>query len=356
MFVAGSLSLAHFYGTSIQCGASRGCDVVAQHPSSMWGSVPVAVYGFCAYLILATLACLRGIFGLERTRALLLGGLLLSGAGAIVSFYLTYVAIFEIKATCMWCLTSAALMILSFLVHAAMFQLDRDKNRPLAGEAIFAGMLGILMFGTLGFQAKTLSQATPESKLDTISIDQDPLAVLVPKDAHVYGNPQAPITLVEFADLTCGGCRESFFKAKELVDSFNGRVRLVFRHLPWYNQKGHELSLPGAVISEYAAEKGKFWEWTEHMYHITDFKEMSRDDLIAGASEIGLDPSEIQKLFDKGFEKYLDIVHRDRALADRLGLISTPTYIVVSQGTKPKAVFLHQVKNVLNNAPYRDIK
>ena len=130
----------------------------------------------------------------------------------------------------------------------------------------------------------------------------------------------------------------------------------MFRHLPWYNQKGHELSLPGAVISEYAAEKGKFWEWTEHMYHITDFKEMSRDDLIAGASEIGLDPSEIQKLFDKGFEKYLDIVHRDRARADRLGLISTPTYIVVSQGTKPKAVFLHQVKNVLNNAPYRDIK
>src|SRR3546814_18600697 len=54
-------------------------------------------------------------------------------------------------------------------------------------------------------------------------------------DDHILGDPAAPITIVEYASLTCGHCgsfhRNTLPQVKtEWIES--GRAKLVFRHYP----------------------------------------------------------------------------------------------------------------------------
>jgi uncharacterized membrane protein len=87
--------------------------------------IPVAVLGFATYVVLAVLV------GLENRHAFLQEyGVMLVFAitlfGFLYSAWLTYIEFFQLKALCPWCLASAAIMTLLFIVsglrlHQALF-------------------------------------------------------------------------------------------------------------------------------------------------------------------------------------------------------------------------------------------
>lgn len=64
-------------------------------------------------------------------------------------------------------------------------------------------------------------------------------ALEIKENDRVYGNKNAPITIVEYASMTCGHCADfhtKFFPEikEKLIDT--GRVNFVFRELPWENR------------------------------------------------------------------------------------------------------------------------
>ena len=82
-----------------------------------------------------------------------------------------------------------------------------------------------------------------------ISIDNDP----------VIGDPNAPITIIEFSDFQCPFCAR--FNAQTLPLIFDeyiqqGKVKLVFRDFPLQNI--HPNALPAAIAAECANEQGGF--------------------------------------------------------------------------------------------------
>lgn len=101
--VAGYLTYVHYAGISPQCVVGHGCErVQASHWAKLAG-VPVAVLGLAGYVaILASL--------LVRTELGRLAGACVALVGLGFSVYLTYLELFEIKAICPWCVTSALLM------------------------------------------------------------------------------------------------------------------------------------------------------------------------------------------------------------------------------------------------------
>jgi uncharacterized membrane protein len=108
------------------CSALHGCGKVAADPHS-WGlgipalhSVPTAAFGLATYLVLAALSFAR-VWFCEAAVAQRIPRLqlLLSAVGVGVSAWLTYLEVFDIKALCQWCLTSAAVVVLIFLVTGA---------------------------------------------------------------------------------------------------------------------------------------------------------------------------------------------------------------------------------------------
>ena len=124
VFVAAYLTLHRFgYIGTLQCSLVGGCESVQASayaffpPRTMvsWG-VSVALIGLIGYLVLFGI----GLLGLQPTRigSPVIGRLLvvLSGGAFAFSLWLTYVEAAILRAWCQWCVVSAILIGLIFLL------------------------------------------------------------------------------------------------------------------------------------------------------------------------------------------------------------------------------------------------
>lgn len=100
---------------SIQCSIG-GCETVQNSPWSFFLGQPVAVWGLGAYVTLLVVAVvgLQPRFVNARWVALALFGI--SAVGVLFSGYLTYLEAAVIHAWCMYCVVSAILITLIFLL------------------------------------------------------------------------------------------------------------------------------------------------------------------------------------------------------------------------------------------------
>src|SRR6185436_12547982 len=124
--------IGQFYALAIPCGASHGCSAVALHPSSHALGVPNAYLGLALYFVVACLTFVRMMFP-GSPRWLITAAYVLVAAGTLGSLVLTYYSIAVIQATCAWCLTSTATMILLLMVHALIMQ-RAPSDEPQGGN------------------------------------------------------------------------------------------------------------------------------------------------------------------------------------------------------------------------------
>jgi uncharacterized membrane protein len=115
LIVAGALVSAYLAyvettGATAVCGPVGDCNTVQQSPyATLFGIVPIGVLGLVGYGLMLVL----WVFGLEgrpssgTARRLLLTATV---AGTAFSIYLTFLEPFVIGATCLWCLSSAAIV------------------------------------------------------------------------------------------------------------------------------------------------------------------------------------------------------------------------------------------------------
>lgn len=90
---------------------SHGCATVAKSSYSHVGGVNIAVFGIFGYVALLASA----FFANDLAR---FGGFLVALGGFGYSVFLTYVELFKIEAICQWCVASAVLMTILFLLNA----------------------------------------------------------------------------------------------------------------------------------------------------------------------------------------------------------------------------------------------
>jgi uncharacterized membrane protein len=110
--VAVYITIADAGGDAPACLAGgSGCETVANSSYSHLAGVNVAVFGIVGYVLLLASAFFVG-------DAVRLGGFAVALAGFGFSVYLTYIEIFKIEAICQWCVASAALMTVLFLLNA----------------------------------------------------------------------------------------------------------------------------------------------------------------------------------------------------------------------------------------------
>ena len=104
------------YGGAIKCGASGGCEVVQTSQWAVFLGLPVAFYGVVGYVAVfgLALAALRPAALAERSWSVLLAGL--TSVGFLFTVYLTYLELFVIHAICRWCVGSAVIITLIWIV------------------------------------------------------------------------------------------------------------------------------------------------------------------------------------------------------------------------------------------------
>ncbi len=148
------------------------------------------------------------------------------------------------------------------------------------------------------------------------------------KDDHLYGDPNAPITLVEYSDFDCPYCKQFHSVAKAFVDESSGQVNWIYRHLPL---PMHNSALPKALASECAFEQGgsdAFWKFANALFE----KPVSASELGSVAKDTGLDEKKFQDCLSS--EKHKDRVQRDSTDAQAAGLNGTPGNVLFNKKTK----------------------
>lgn len=110
--VATYITIAESGGGAAACVAGgHGCATVAESEYSELLGVNVSIFGILGYVLILVTAFFVG--DLVRLTGF---GLALGGFG--FSIYLTYLEIWEIEAICQWCVASAVLMTILFVLNA----------------------------------------------------------------------------------------------------------------------------------------------------------------------------------------------------------------------------------------------
>ncbi len=126
-FDAFYLTLNHYLGTNLGCRIFVGCDQVTTSTYSiLLGVFPVALLGVGFYLftLVATIAYWQG-----RQRFWRIGLLIASFSALVFSVWFTFLQFFVIKALCQYCLLSALLATIIFILNIVW-----EKIGPATGD------------------------------------------------------------------------------------------------------------------------------------------------------------------------------------------------------------------------------
>ena len=150
----------------------------------------------------------------------------------------------------------------------------------------------------------------------------------IPQRGVVLGDPRAPVTLTEFADLQCPYCGKS---ARERLPGIvrryvrTGRAKLVFHVLDFLGQD----STAGARVAAAASLQGRLWQFVELVYRnqgeenagwVTDAY------LRRVAVAAGLD---VRRAFaDRGSAAARSVLAASKSAAKAAGVDSTPTFLI----------------------------
>jgi uncharacterized membrane protein len=117
IFIASYLTLYHYgYIGSLVCTNAGGCETVQTSKYAKLFGLPVATWGLGYYLTVLALAIAGVQDRLADSPRLSLILLLLTGWGAAFSGWLTYLEAGPIGAWCQWCVGSAVVAALLFVV------------------------------------------------------------------------------------------------------------------------------------------------------------------------------------------------------------------------------------------------
>lgn len=137
------------------------------------------------------------------------------------------------------------------------------------------------------------------------------------------GTESALVTITEFGDFQCPACKAAHeILTTPLLQTYDGRVRFVFKHFPL--QAIHPHALEAAMASECAADQGKFWQYFETIY--TNQESLNSAALREWAAELDLDTELFDRCVRSGIKK--KTVLADYAEGTSAGVNSTPTYFV----------------------------
>jgi uncharacterized membrane protein/predicted DsbA family dithiol-disulfide isomerase/rhodanese-related sulfurtransferase len=300
-----------------------GCDAVrASSYSHLWG-IPLPALGILMYAGLAALMLAEAFLPAGLGRASRYGVAGISGAGFLFSLYLAGLQAFVIHAWCTWCELSALAVTGIF----ALAILDVARAAPPPEPAVALARLrsqaalcaAALVVGVPAFYLLMRHIAFPPLPTASATSLREHL---VRPDSHLAGNPQAPVTVVEFGDFECPVCVRAEEIAREIRTKYGDRIQFVFRQFPL--TKIHPWAEKAAEASECAAEQGKFWEAVDKLY--AGQNDLSEYALKRYAAELGLDQGRFNHCLSGSSTAAR--VRRDADDARALGLRATPTFFI----------------------------
>jgi protein-disulfide isomerase len=206
---------------------------------------------------------------------------------------------------------------------------------------VIGGVIALGAIVLLGLMALAMRE-TPVSGLQAYC-DNNPAACVA------EGAEDAPVTIVEVMDYSCGHCRNFILETAPLIDQQyveTGQVRLV--SLPYALRAE---TIPAANAGMCAAEQDAYYPFTDAMFANFDEPDnLTRAGFVRAAEAAELDMEPFTQCVDEG--RYVSTVQENIQRARAAGVTSTPNFFIDGrklEGNQPFSVFQQRIESLLNS-------
>ena len=158
--------------------------------------------------------------------------------------------------------------------------------------------------------------------------------VIPDDDIRVRGNRQAPLTLLEYSDFTCGFCEKFFRETWPMLFSEyiqTGKLRLVYRDFP---RAPSGPSVETAQAARCAGEQGQYWAMHDRLFASRD--KFSPAQLRQQADTLQLDVRRFTACLEEAGDT--EDIFADRMEANDLGFRGTPGFVLYVTDNPQEAV------------------
>ncbi len=170
----------------------------------------------------------------------------------------------------------------------------------------------------------------PESPKVNVVVDGYPM----------WGNPKAPVTIVEFSDYQCPFCSRAIPTLKRIKEEYGpDKVRIVFRDMPL---PSHGRAPSASLAAHCANDQSKFWEMHDMLFD--NQAKLEDADLKSYAKKLGLDEKKFNECYDG--KKHMALIDKSRSEAETLGIQATPSFVIngaLLQGAQPFEKFKEKI-------------
>ena len=179
--------------------------------------------------------------------------------------------------------------------------------------------------------AGMLADLQAERPVETQQAPSEPTPVFVSLDDDpVKGDPDAPVTIVEFSDFQCPFCLRFYAETLPLLEENyikTGKAKLVYRDMPL---QIHPNAFPVHMAAECAGDQGAYWEYHDILFERQgEWNRLSPGDLsakiMAYAEELELDSSFATCMQDQSTS---DEIRKDYSQGAGYGVTGTPSFFV----------------------------
>ena len=202
-----------------------------------------------------------------------------------------------------------------------------------AGIAIACIFCGVLLVNMINTES---TEILDEININEINTTKKPtLSSFYNNASPILGNPNAPLTMIEFGDYQCTFCKKFFSETEEsILTNYveTGKVKILFKD--FIVVPGND-SVNAANAAHCANDQEMFWQYHSTLYNNWDGEGTgwaSFERLHQFASTLGLDMDKFSECMSKS--KWKELVDSSKVDGRTLGVSATPTFFIIDQNNK----------------------
>jgi protein-disulfide isomerase len=194
------------------------------------------------------------------------------------------------------------------------------------------GIVAVLGVGIVGYSVGSKAMANTVSAPIQLAGMDDPTKLGELAHGVVRGDPNAPVTIVEFADFQCPACQQFYQQVEPMIQTefiATGKAKYLYYDFPLVNVHNH--AFLAARAGHCAEDQNKFWEYHDVLYRNQGrwVPEGNPAKTLEGyAKDLGMDADAFKGCLES--DKHADVVTANMEMASQLQLEGTPSVLVGS--------------------------
>ena len=237
-------------------------------------------------------------------------------------------------------------------------RLERQRRERIITMVVIAGL--ILLVGGLFLLTSSTKQTAATPTQAATDIVMPPAHPHPHANMNVVGDPDAPVTIIEYSDFQCPFCGRFARETEPLILQnyvVTGKVRMIYRTFgDWIGPE----SLLAAEAAYCAGDQGKFWDFHDILFynqHGENEGAFSRPRIETMAKMLGLNMDQFNQCLDS--HKYQKQAMQDLQDGKAAGVKGTPSFVIIApdgsqqfiEGALPYARFQEAIEAALKKQP-----